>query len=372
MYTGGKHQAFGALFFMNILKNKYFILGNILLLLAVIPITLFVISRQTNLQSKAAPTTIFSLTPTTINTKVGETFTLDIQIDPGQNIVSIVEMTVSVDPEKIEIVSLTPNTSVFPVELKKSQPNPDGTISISLSTTNNVQEAVQEITKIGTLTMKAKAATTTGATIVKFDKPLSQALSLATSDGVTENVLSDTGTAAVTIGDGGGAITTTPSPGASLSPTPTSTQSAKPICESLALSGGQSGVAPYTLTFGVTGQSPSANISKVKLDFGDGTNHEATSSGGIGTKTVSIQIPHTYTNAGVYSAISTLTDTNGNTSDTVICTKTVTVSNSQAKIDPITTDPTPTLPVTGNIETTLAIVGGVIVAFGIGIFLFIL
>ncbi|HMS22329.1 MAG TPA: cohesin domain-containing protein [Candidatus Levybacteria bacterium] len=358
---------------MNILKNKYFILGNILLLLAVIPITLFVISRQTNLQSKAAPTTIFSFTPTTINTTVGETFTLDIQIDPGQNIVSIVEMTVSVDPEKIEIVSLNPNTSAFPVELKKSQPNLDGTITISLSTTNNVQEAIQEITKIGTLTMKAKAATTTGATIVKFDKPLSQALSLATSDGATENVLSDTGTAAVTIVNNGGTTTITPSPSTIISPTPTTaTQSAKPICESLVLSGGQSGVAPYALTFGVTGQSPNANISKVKLDFGDGTNQEATSSGGIGTKTVNIQIPHTYTNPGVYSAISTLTDTNGNTSDTVICTKTITVSNSQAQVSPIATDPTPTLPVTGTIETTLAVIGGVIIAFGIGIFLFIL
>ncbi|MBP6913169.1 MAG: hypothetical protein KBC00_01000 [Candidatus Levybacteria bacterium] len=359
---------------MNILKNKYFILGNILLLLAVIPITLFVISRQTNLQSKAAPTTIFSFTPTTVNTTVGETFTLDIQIDPGQNIVSIVEMTVSVDPEKIEIVSLNPNTNVFPVELKKSQPNPDGTISISLSTTNNVQEAVQEITKIGTLTMKAKAATTTGATIVKFDKPLSQALSLATSDGATENVLSDTGTAAVTIGNGGSTSTITPTPSivVSVSPSPTSTQSAKPICESLVLSGGQSGVAPYSLTFGVSGQSPNAKISKVSLNFGDGTNQEATSSGGIGTNTVSIQIPHTYSNPGVYSAISTLTDTNGNTSDTVICTKTVTVSNSQAQADTITTGPSPTLPVTGSVETTLAIVSGLIVAFGIGIFLFIL
>jgi LPXTG-motif cell wall-anchored protein len=357
---------------MNILKNKWFILGNILLLLAVIPITLFVIKRQTDLRSKAAPSTTLSFTPESVDAVVGENLTLDINVNPGQNIVSIVEMTVSLDPEKLEIVSLENNPEVFPVKLKGPTINDDGTVTISMSTSNDVTKAVQTTAKAATLTLKALTETTSGPALVKINQTSSQVFSLATADGETENVLATVGTASVNISasaDGGGNPP---------SATPSGSLTQKPSCTALNIDKGTTGVAPYTIVFTTTGNSTNSTISKVTFNFGDATTQEATSSGGIGTNAVNLSIAHTYNNPGVYSASASLTDALGATSDTVICTKSITVTAAvpaQPTLTPVAnnnSNPTPTLPVTGTFENALAIAAGAVVIIGIGLFFFVL
>lgn len=358
---------------MNILKNKWFILGNVLLLLAVIPITLFVVKRQTNLKTKATASTTLSFSPTSATVAVGQNTSVDVMVDPGSNIVSIVEMNVSVDPNVLTIVSFTPNSTAFPVKLKGPTINADGTMNVSVSTSNDVQNAVQAPTKVGTLTLKGKAATT-NPSIVKVNKTSSQVFSLATSDGATENVLSDTGTAAITVT---GSVASNPSPSPDLSPSPNASSSANgnnPICTSFSTDKEITGVAPYSLVFTSAGNSTNSTINQVGFDFGDGTQEVASSSGGIGTDTVNLQMAHTYNNPGTFTATTILTDANGNTSDTAVCTKTVTISSALAA-NPTPTpflEPSPTLPVTGTLETTLAIIGVVGTVIGIGVFLFVL
>lgn len=330
---------------MNILKNKYFILGNILLLLAVVPITLFVIKRQTDLQSNAAPTTTLSFSPTTVNTNVNKNFTLDIYADPGENAVSIIEMTIKVDPTKLQIVSLQKNSTVLPVTLVEPQIN-GGTVSLTASTSNNVAEAIQEKTKVATLTLKALTTTSGSPTLVTFDQPSSQVFSIASSDGKTENVLNSTESSSVTIaqastggggnggsggnsgngGNGGnGGSGNNGSNGGNGSNGSTGSLQ-KPICTGLFLDRSAVGTAPYSLVLTASGNQPGGTISKVTFSFGDGVVQEVTQAGGVGTANVNVQISHTYNNAGSYPASVTMTDSSGRISESATCKQTITVS----------------------------------------------
>jgi len=370
---------------MGILKNKFFIIGNILLLLAVIPITLYVVKRQTDLRSKAAPSTVLSFSPASASTTVGQTVKLDVMVNPGQNIVSIVEMTIQVDPDKFDIVSLERNATAFSSLLKGPTINKDGTAYLSISTSTEISKAIQSTTKAATLTLKAKAPTNGAPSIVKFSKsPQTDVLSLGTSDGATENVLSSTDVASITV-TGGGQVGVSPAPS-----TP------NPICVSLTIDKPSSGTLPYSLTFTGAGSSSTGTISKVSFNFGDGTSQDVTSGGGIGTNTVNTQIAHTYSNPGTFTANAIFTDNANAISDIGACTTSITIAG---QITPIATDSaqaspsatptilaqaptesptptipeaTPTLPITGTLQTTLTILGVAGATIGVGLLLFIL
>lgn len=369
---------------MGILKNKFFIIGNILLLLAVIPITLYVVKRQTDLRSKAAPSTVLSFTPASASTTVGQTVKLDIIVDPGQNIVSIVEMTVQVDPDKFDIVSLERNTTAFSSLLKGPTINKDGTAYLSVSTSTDPSKAIQTQTRAATLTLKAKAATSGAPSIVKFSKaPQTEVLSTSTADGPTENVLSSSATASITVSGGGQS-------GGGGNPAP------KPTCTAINLDKAPTGILPYVLTFTGVGSSSTGTITKASFNFGDGVTQDVTSGGGIGTNAASPQIAHTYSNPGTFNASVTFTDNANTVSDIGPCTTAITVSapitptivatdSAQATpsptliveaptATPTTTiaEPSPTLPVTGTLQTTLTILGVAGATIGIGLLLFIL
>lgn len=369
---------------MNFIKNKYFILGNIILLLIVIPITLYAVKRQTSLTSKAAPTTVLSFTPAVTTTNVGDSIALDVFVDPGQNVISILDqLTVEVDPTILEIVSLEKNDAVFPVALRPAVINTDGTASISMSTSNDIQQAIQVKTKVATLTVKAKAATNGTPTLVKINKPPTQAFSLATTDGQTENVLSSTIPASIDITDTLGASPSpslTVTPGAGSTSTGSAATNQKPVCSALSLDRSESGTAPYSLVFTATGTDADGTLSKVAFNFGDGPVQEVTTAGGLGTNSANVQISHTYTSPGSYSATAVFTDSKGDISDTVTCSKTITVADASANAGggtggtggTGTAEPTPTLPVTGTLETTLAVLGIAGATIVVGLFFFIL
>lgn len=354
---------------MNLLKNKWFILGNILVLLAVIPITLFVVKQQQNVKSKAAPSTALSLEPGSVPTvDVGQNFDLQLMVDPGANVVAIVNATISYPADSLEVVSVNPNTAVFPVTLKNDTTTP-GTIVLSLTTGSDVVKAVQTKTSAATITFKAKAPTTS-ATPITITQGQSEAFSLASADGVTENVLSTVAGSTFTAQDASGSATLTPT--ISVSPSPTGTDSggtvtnANPVCASLGLDRDLTGVAPYSVVFTATGTDSDGTITKATFNFGDGPATEVTTGGGIGTGAVSLQLAHTYNSPGAYTATATLTDNASGVSDTVTCTQTVTVT--AALTDGGTgggtgggAAPTPSAPLqTGITTTTIGIIGGVI------------
>lgn len=386
---------------MGILKNKWFILGNILLLLLVIPVTLFIVKQQTDLRSKAAPSTNLSFTPTSATIGVDETATFEIFVDPGQNVVSILELSVSVDPATLEIVSLEKNDTAFPVSLREAAIN-DGTASISMSTSNDIRQAIQAKTLAATLVVRGIAQTTTPA-IITLDQASSQAFSLASADGETENVLAGAGTASVTVGEAGvgggnggnggngGTGGNGGNGGTNPSPTTAPVQNVPPVCTALTLDRSSTGVAPYTVIFTATGSDNGSNITKASFNFGDGPAMDVTNGGGIGTGSVNVQIAHTFGTAGTYNVAATLTDDGGLTSAAGSCTQTITVSagstgstgggtggtggaggNSGSSGGAGGGTAVPTLPVTGTLETALMIAGAAVVAVAVGVFLFIL
>lgn len=350
---------------MRILKNKYFILGNLLLILIAIPLTLFFIRRQQELRGGAVPSSTLSFSPPQISTTLGENFNVDININPGQNLTSIVDITVLFDPTKLELIQMIPNTAVFPVTLRGPIIS-GGSASISLNIGADVTRAVQTTTKAATIIFKPLAATVEGPIKISFDPAQTRVLSLGAGDQPGENVLANTSPATVTINPRVGGVsptpTPTPTPTSTLTPTPTPSNP-PPSCTSLSVSPQASGITPFSVTLKAQGNDPDGKITKVTFNFGDGgiqdVNNATTSA------SFSAQLSHTYQNPGSFSTTAVFTDDKNAVSQP--CTQVVEVARPTPTPTP-TPIPTkaaipqkpPVPPVVGDLSTTLGILGGII------------
>ena len=200
--------------------KKIFLLGFIIVILIAIPLSVYIAQQRQRTVSKAAKSTVLSFEPLEPTVKVGETLVLNVMLDPGSgstaNQVSFVKLSISFDPEKFTTVadSLKPNPA-SPNTLTSVLEDPVyelGNASISLSIGADPTRVVTAKTKIAILQLKALSATDINnpKTSVVFDPaPNTQVLSIASSDQTSENVLSSTLPANVTI-----------NPASSTSPTP--------------------------------------------------------------------------------------------------------------------------------------------------------
>ena len=362
---------------MKLFKNKYFVLGNMLLLIITIPIILFFLKKQTQTGTHAAATTQLTLTASgsaTINTSVGTPFTVDVMIAPNQNIVSIVDMYILYDATKLTLAKtdVAPNTDAFPVTLRGPTVTA-GSANVSLNIGSNVTKAIQAPTKVATLTFHPTANTASGPTQISFDATQTRVFSLSVADQPGENVLQSTTPASVTIG--GSAITPTPTLATTTPPPATGSGTASgtpPICNSLVADRITSGTVPFSILLTGNGTGTN-NIQKASFVFGDGAVSDVTSAGGIGTKQVNAQVAHTYNNAGTFNASVIFTDSaNLVSSASASCKQTITVTAAVAQSGGSagggttggTTGgavaPQPTIGATGNATGTLAIIGGII------------
>ncbi len=372
---------------MKILTNKYFILGNLLLLLISIPLTLFFIKRQQELRTRAAPSSKLLFTPESPNTSTQcSGFNVDVTVDPGSNIVSIVDFYIKYDPTKLDVLAIKEDTA-FPTVIRPTSIT-SGEANMSVSVGSDVTRAVQTISKVATITFKPKGA---GSAQVQFDSEKSRVFSLAPADEPTENVLFSVSPANVNIGSGACPSGGTPSP-TTITPTgqiqptagagsPTPTTSAvnqTPVCTEFSVSPGATGSAPFSVLFTAKGNDPDTVglVAKTTFNFGDGKVQDVTD--GMNLKNVTVQTNHTYQSGGTFGAIVTFTDNKGAVSQS--CSKTITVSGAtgSATTTPTSTpiptsgsgqlSPTaiakptvaPTIPPTGGITQTLGLVGIVI------------
>jgi len=378
---------------MKILTNKYFIFGNLFLLLISIPVTLFFIKKQQDLRSKAAPTSKLFFSPESPNTSSQcSSFTIDAMLDPGSNIVSIVDFYIKYDPTKLDVLEIKESAS-FPVVVRPTSIT-SGEANMSVSVGSDVTKAVQTVSKVATITFRPKTA---GSAQIQFDSERSRVFSLAPSDEPTEDVLSLVNPANVNIGSGAcatepqpsptGGATITPglSPTISLSPTssPTPTTTAvnqSPVCTELSVTPANSGSAPFSVLFTAKGNDPDGMIAKTTFNFGNGEVKDVTD--GMNLKNVTVQTNHTYQNGGTFGATVTFTDDGGTISQSCAQTITVTGASGSATATPVPTSGTgtgsgqiatptltgatsaptavPTIPPTGNISKTLGIVVAVI------------
>lgn len=331
--------------------HKFFVFGILILIVVSIPLTVYLIKKQQEVQSHAAAATILTITPPSKSVKTGDEFTLDVDVDPGggQNVVSSMQLQMQYDPTVLQIESITPANPPFTETLQGFQTNTQSSnvafATIAFGIGSNVTTAVQTATTAATIKFKALAATSTPTTVsfVTGSSGQTKVLSLATTDNPGENVLSSVNPASITISGSTGTETTptpttSPSPtGTSLTPTPTliaanpTPTNLAPVCTSLNVDRALSGTAPYSITFAANGYDSDGTITKATFNFGDGPTQDVTSGNGIGTNTVSIPLSHTYNNPGTYAASVTLTDSNKALSQsTVNCSKTIVVAAAQS------------------------------------------
>lgn len=209
--------------------KKIFLLGFIVMILAAIPFSVYFAQKRQQITSKAAASTILSFEPASTTIKVNETLVLNIMLDPGgtsANQVSFVKLAISFDQEKFSTTGASlvpnPNPSNTLTTILEDPIFESGKASISLSIGADPTRAVTTKTKIAILQLKAASTTAPTSPNVTFDPaPNTQVLSIASLDQTSENVLSTTVPAKVTIISE--LLTSTPTP------TPTVNPSAAPL-----------------------------------------------------------------------------------------------------------------------------------------------
>lgn len=206
------------------MSKKKIILSVILFALLIsIPLTLSQLSKPQEQRSRAAGSVTLSFTPISSTTNpiqatIGSPIDLDMYIDPVNSPVTFLRYQVIFDATKIKPVSANPfdlNTSVFSnVEGPIITSN---TISQSISIGSDPTKVITKKTKVGTLHFTA-VGNTNGATTSVIFGTISQALSSGADTQASQNVLSTTIPAIITIG---GTITQSPSQTPTATPHPT-------------------------------------------------------------------------------------------------------------------------------------------------------
>ena len=384
---------------MNIFKNKYFLLGNLAFLLLVIPVVLFIIKNQTSTNSSAAPTTTLSFIGPNLETDQCTEKTARLVLNPDQNIVSTVELGLKWDKTKFD-VEFTPNSTAFQQILDGPTYTNNGSMTIILNTGQDVTKAIHTTTDIGTVTIKKPMSPTVVGTnaLLEIDTTITKVYSLSENDGEVEDVFNAGGSSPLSVAilakacdgtttttDEVPTATTAPvavAPTATTAPvavaTPTTAANASPICDTLS-SSTSSGSAPLSVTLTATGHDTNGTIAKVSINFGDGSSQEVST--GLGSASGSAQIAHTYNSGGTFTATSSFTDNGGASSPT--CTSQIVVTGAFATMAPVATatlapiatevpTATPTIAASGNLGTTLSIIGGILFVVIAGFFLLVL
>lgn len=198
--------------------KKVFLYIAIGLLLLAIPATVFFVGQQRDIRTRAAPATTLTLTPAVQTVNVGDAnLKLNVDIDPGANQVISADIYLTYDPTKLEAKTITNGPSA--PRILTSGIIENGTASIKVGAASNAQPIVTRGT-IAVITFTAKDATS------NFTPALVQFASNTFVGGLNEptaNVLIGTTPAKITVTSGTPALTPTLIPTATPQATPTAT-----------------------------------------------------------------------------------------------------------------------------------------------------
>ena len=196
-------------------KKKLAIFFLIVTLLA-IPATSYLVFREQELLGRAAPATVLSFDPPETSKTVGDTFTLNVNIDTGSNSITGAELHIQYDQQKLQGISIANASPPFLPVVAVDGSTGSGFAFINLSQPTQPKKGAG---RLATITFKAIGATGGGATFVKFTGD-----SRVAGIGEIGNVLvSAPADAAITINAPAQAATPTPVPSPTVTPSPTPT-----------------------------------------------------------------------------------------------------------------------------------------------------
>ncbi len=199
--------------------RKIIIFFILFLLLVAVPATVYLVFQNQELRKRATPATTLSLSPANTSKKVGDEFSLNVNIDTGENQVVAAELHILYDATKLEVLTFT-NGPLFPSIIASFTQGdlPEGRIaSLTVGASNTTP--VKGTGQVASLKFKALAATASPIS-VKFT---ANNIVAALGEG-GKNVLIQTNPATVNIGESA-STTPTVSLTPTLTPTPTATAS---------------------------------------------------------------------------------------------------------------------------------------------------
>ncbi len=177
-------------------KKTLLVIGLVVVALVGIPAALLVSQQTQNIRSKASGSTTLAITPgttesTPLQKGIGETASFEVWVKPGDNMPSMIKMEINYDATYFENTpnTFTVNNEAFPVTVEGPVVT-DGKILVAVSIGSDSTKAIQKETKVGTLTLKTKAVTSSPTKISLGT--ISEVLSVATTDQAAENVLATT------------------------------------------------------------------------------------------------------------------------------------------------------------------------------------
>lgn len=193
----------------------------LLLLLAAIPVTTYLVFRQQELRSRATPATTLAFDPPSIDKTVGDTFTINVTINTGTNSVTGAELHIQYDTSKLKAVNIRAADNAFlPITLV------DGTVGNGLALITLGSQPTLPKTGTGvlaTVTFQALAPTAGAKTLISFTGE-TRVAGLTGGTIEASNVLA-TQPAPASVGI---SAQTTPTPTPSSTPTPSAARSPTP------------------------------------------------------------------------------------------------------------------------------------------------
>lgn len=351
------------------MRKKAFLIGILLLTLTAIPATVFLVQRQQEIRSRAAPASTIAFAPTTKSANVNDTFTINVVIDTGVNRVATAEVYLTFDPQKLTLSQLAPGPFMPHKLADPIIDNNAGTASIAVDTLSSGASSTDvPLTKqsqgqepIAVATFKAKAETGATSTQVGFSQNTKAFGETAGTLEPTSLILTSSlaNVARITITAG---VSTTPTP------TPATSTNKIPVCTSLSALPA-TGSAPLSVTLTANATDQDNDIVSALFTYGDGQTQNVDKNIGLSG---SFQVTHIYQNAGTVSSQTIVKDRDGATS--TACTTSLTIGTGgtttptptlKAAASP-TVSPAPTIPVTADITPTtlLTIAGTALVVVG--------
>lgn len=211
---------------MKVLTNKFFIFGTLFFLLVTIPVTLYFVKKTQEQRSSALASSSLSFSPSSITKNVGDEFTLDVVVDPGENLASSFRLNILYDASKFRFEGITKDNK-FPVVTEgptKSENGSVGSVVYTFGIGNDITQALQDPMTIATIRFTVLDGES-GSSQISFD-PSSFVLSVKKSqDNPGENVLASRNAATITVQ---GATQPTPTPTTAVNPSPTPTSAVNP------------------------------------------------------------------------------------------------------------------------------------------------